>query len=248
MSTLNQQPNQEPEKNIDYRRDGMDVQKVHGSLLREREDPKEGAEPIPLWLMTFFFIVIFWAGAYFCNYSGGFKADVFDNSLVTWGHVAGGEKKAVDPLVLGKKLFIANCAACHQATGMGQAGQFPPLVGSPYVLENETRLVNIVLHGISGSIEVLGSKFNGNMPPWGEKLSDQQVASILSYVRQEWGNKAAPITPEYVAQARDAHKDRKTPWTEADLAGIKNLPMPAATATAPTNTAAPTPTTPAPKK
>ncbi len=117
----------------------------------------------------------------------------------------------------GAKIFAVTCAACHLVTGLGTEGKIPPLAGSEWVTGNETRLVRIVLHGLTGDVEVQGEVFNGAMPTWGGAFSDEQIASVLSFVRRSWGNKAPPITSETVARVRAATPSRRLPWTVKEL-------------------------------
>jgi mono/diheme cytochrome c family protein len=124
------------------------------------------------------------------------------------------------PTRTGAQIYGATCITCHMANGGGNAEQFPPLVGSEYVLGSERRLVGIILHGLTGPIEVEGQTFSGLMPPWGPLLSDEEIALVATYVRTSWGNKAAPVTKELVAAVRAATKSRATPLTVPELAGL----------------------------
>jgi mono/diheme cytochrome c family protein len=121
----------------------------------------------------------------------------------------------------GKSVYATTCAACHQATGEGVSGVFPPLAGSEWVSGEEAKLVRILLHGVTGPIEVAGETFNGMMPPWGPTMKDADIAAVLTYVRSAWGNKGTPITAATVAKIRAATASRTTPWTAAELAGVK---------------------------
>jgi mono/diheme cytochrome c family protein len=100
-------------------------------------------------------------------------------------------------------VFTATCSACHQATGLGQAGTFPPLAGSEWVLApGGNRIAHIVLYGLSGPINVKGQDFNNTMLAWRETYTDEQIADVLTYIRSEWGNNAAPVDPQVVKAAR----------------------------------------------
>jgi len=121
----------------------------------------------------------------------------------------------------GKSVYATTCAACHQATGEGVSGVFPPLAGSEWVNGDEAKVVRILLHGVTGPIEVAGETFNGMMPPWGPTMKDADIAAVLTYVRSAWGNKSTPITAASVAKVRAATSARTTPWTAAELAGVK---------------------------
>ena len=111
---------------------------------------------------------------------------------------------------LGEKTYV-NCTACHQANGQGVPAAFPPQAGHAPTLYNveggRKYMINTVLYGLQGEIEVQGNKYNSIMTPWGPLLKDDQIASVLSYVLTSWGNEEllvdfAPITPEEVAAER----------------------------------------------
>jgi mono/diheme cytochrome c family protein len=121
----------------------------------------------------------------------------------------------------GKVVYSTTCAACHQATGEGVEGTYPPLAGSEIVNGDEAKVIRIVLHGLTGPVEVAGETYSGMMPPWGGVLKDPELAAVLTYVRGAWGNKAAPITTAKVAAIRAATASRTTPWTAAELANVK---------------------------
>jgi mono/diheme cytochrome c family protein len=128
---------------------------------------------------------------------------------------------AKEQLPDGKQVFSTTCAACHQASGEGVPGVYPPLAGSEWVTGDEAKVVRILLHGVTGPIEVAGETFNSMMPPWGATLKDADIAAVLTYVRSTWGNKGAPVSAAKVASIRAATTSRTTPWTAAELAAIK---------------------------
>lgn len=112
------------------------------------------------------------------------------------------------------------CGTCHQPGGEGlSASQFPPLAGSPWVTGNEERLIKLTLHGMQGPLELLGKSYSGQVPmtPFGGMLNDEQVASVLTYVRNSFGNEASPITPEQVEAVRAATADQKGYYSPAQL-------------------------------
>jgi mono/diheme cytochrome c family protein len=119
----------------------------------------------------------------------------------------------------GQQIF-QRCAICHQATGLGLPGSFPPLAGSEWATAaNPAVAIRVVLHGLQGPVTVKGQKFNSAMPPYGtnQPLSDAEVAAVLTYVRSAWGNTASAVTAEQVAAERTATASRTTMWTAADL-------------------------------
>jgi mono/diheme cytochrome c family protein/lysophospholipase L1-like esterase/glucose/arabinose dehydrogenase len=116
----------------------------------------------------------------------------------------------------------AHCATCHQPDGKGLDPAFPPLVGTPWVTGSEERLTKIVLHGLHGRIEVNGKVYDPEkgVPPmtaFGSILSDEEVADVLTYVRNSWGNKAAPVGAETVKKVREATKERSVFWNPEEL-------------------------------
>ncbi|HEY5742573.1 MAG TPA: cytochrome c [Terrimicrobiaceae bacterium] len=221
-----------------------DLVQEHDALLREADSAREGAEVLPPWLIATFLALAFLGAGYLFWNSGGFSVNVFNPARVAWdGAGSGGPAAAPDPMVVGKRLFTQNCVVCHQQTGLGVAGQFPPLAGSEWVLSQDwhgdNHIVQIVLHGFSGPVTVKGQQFNNVMAAWGKVLKDEQIAAVLTYVRNEWGNKAAPITKDFVSKIREQTKDRTEPWTQKELQATEKVlveqaapaPTPAAPAT-----------------
>ncbi len=119
----------------------------------------------------------------------------------------------------GKAVYTLTCIACHGMDGMGVPEAFPPLDGTPRVAGEPETLVKVVLHGMTGPLEVGGVKYNAAMPPLGAALNDQQVADVLTYIRQTWSNDAAAVSAEDVATIRAEHPDRLEMWTVEELDG-----------------------------
>jgi mono/diheme cytochrome c family protein len=203
-------------------REDFAVSEEHAAIMREKSEPSEGREPTPIWLMALFGILLFWGGIYVQRYSGGYEALVFDERDGGTRATGPGDGAPVDPLVLGRRTYVNNCQVCHQADGGGLAGQYPPVAGSEWVLaEDPGRLVRILLDGMSGPVRVRGQLYNNVMPAWRDLLSDQQIASVLTFIRNEWGNQARPVTPDEVQDLRELtlpHRGRM--WTETDLLAI----------------------------
>lgn len=107
--------------------------------------------------------------------------------------------KALD----GAAIYAANCSACHQITGQGIPGAFPPLDGSAYVTgDNVERMASIMLYGLMGPITVNGVQYNSVMAPLGAALNDEELAAVASYIRSGWSNKAGPVDAAVFAAAR----------------------------------------------
>jgi len=111
------------------------------------------------------------------------------------------EKTLQERNASGKILYAANCAACHQPEGEGLAGVFPPLAKSDYLMALKDKGVSIPLHGLTGKIKVNGKEYDGIMPQM--MLSDDEIASIMTYVRNAWGNKGDLVTAAEVNKSRN---------------------------------------------
>jgi len=115
---------------------------------------------------------------------------------------------------LGKSIYAKDgyCATCHQVDGKGiKSAGFPPLKGTQWVLGDEERLIKITLNGVMGKMEVMEKSYSGKVPmmAFGSLLNDREIAGVLTYVRNSFGNKAATISPEKVKQVREDTKDKK---------------------------------------
>lgn len=122
----------------------------------------------------------------------------------------------------GKEIYErdGSCMTCHQVDGKGlDASGFPPLAGTKWVLASEDRLIKIVLDGLYGPITVLGKQYPGQVPmtPQRGMLNDEELAGVLTYVRNAFGNKATVITPEKVKKIRDETENRKGFYTPEEL-------------------------------
>ncbi|MBX7147660.1 nitrite reductase, copper-containing [bacterium] len=102
----------------------------------------------------------------------------------------------------GQNLFMGTCSTCHQADGKGVEGVFPPLAGSDFLNADKARTMGIVINGKSGPVTVNGKDFNSVMPPMSQ-LNDDEIANILTYVYNSWGNSGGQITPADVKAVRD---------------------------------------------
>ena len=120
----------------------------------------------------------------------------------------------------GKAVFSTLCAACHQASGLGQDGLAPPLADSEWVLGSESRLIRIVLQGVRGQIAVSGTEFRLEMPAL-STLPDEDIAAILTYIRRDWENGADPVNVETEAKIREATKGRGDAWTVNELMNVE---------------------------
>jgi mono/diheme cytochrome c family protein len=197
------------------------LQRVHAILLREKPEPTEGYSPLPLILLGLMSAFILFSAIYLGRYSGGFDPMVYDERVQPGMPEGNAAAPAVqDPKVLGRRLFMADCVACHQATGLGLPGAFPPLAGSEWATGPDERIIRIVLSGLSGPVTVKGTTFNSAMPPLGPLLKDEQLAAVLTYIRSDWGNNAAAVSPDKVKEIRAAVAGHTGPWAPEELLKI----------------------------
>ena len=186
-------------------------------------EPTAGSASAPVWLFVLVAVLAFWGMGFLDNHGGGFHAMVYEpyKSLA--------DLKADQPRSKGDIVFLkgkivyydsAKCVLCHQPNGMGSVSpQSPPLAGSEWVLAKEPgRVIRIVLNGLQGPVTVNGQQFDSpGMPPWKETLTDEQIAEVLTYIRQEWGNNAPSVTPELVKAVRDKTAGRSSQWFVTEL-------------------------------
>ena len=136
--------------------------------------------------------------------------------------------KDLDLYTKGKAIYSREgyCNTCHQPDGKGlSASGFPPIAGTPWVTGSDERLIKLVLDGLHGPIEVLGQKYGGQVPmtPFKGLLRDEEVAAVVTYVRNSFGNKASVISPEQVKKVRDATKGKSGFYSPEEL--LKQHPM-----------------------
>jgi mono/diheme cytochrome c family protein len=116
----------------------------------------------------------------------------------------------------GAQIYANTCVACHGLDGQGVAGAFPPLAGSSWMTGDPTVPVRIVMHGLAGPIEVNGAKYDSIMPPV-VGLSDGDIASVVTYVRQTFGNDASAVAEEDVRRVRQRTRGRRDMWKVEEL-------------------------------
>lgn len=122
---------------------------------------------------------------------------------------------------LGRQRYLASCSGCHGTDGKGVTRMGPPLAGSEWVTENETRLALILLHGMEGPLEIGGKIYDAPeilpVMPSHSTMDDVSIAAILTYIRNEWGNQASAVSGRLVATTRHLNQGRVYPWTAKEL-------------------------------
>ncbi|MGV8899818.1 MAG: c-type cytochrome [Burkholderiaceae bacterium] len=190
-----------------------DREKKVEAQQREQPDPYEGNHPIPRFILVIIALVFSWGIYYIASSNLSDPPELGDSRTIADLTAQTGAKSGV---VDGAQIYAAQCVACHQASGAGLPGVFPPLAASEWVIGKESVVTQILLHGISGSLTVKGVAYNGQMPAFQDKLSDAEIGAVLTHVRSNFGNTAGKIDAGLVKTEREASKDRKQPWNGDD--------------------------------
>jgi mono/diheme cytochrome c family protein len=181
-------------------------------------------EHFPVWLYIVCGVALFLAGSSFTGF-GSFGYGLLDQG--PGGPAAPTNSQAaaapLTPAQIGQKLYGQNCASCHQPTGVGQPGQYPPLAGSEWVSGPKDRLTLILLAGISGPLTVKGTTYSANvMPGWATAFNDEKMASLMTYIRSAWGNTADEVKTDEVTAARAKFSSTMgSPCSESQLMQVK---------------------------
>lgn len=186
----------------------QDIDPSNKAQERENAEPEERIRPVPLLAIAITVAMVLFGVVYILTSEPFGTPELGDRRTVA--DLSGPVPAAAGAAVDGKAVFAAQCAACHQATGKGLPGVFPPLDGSEWVQGDARTVANILLHGITGKITVAGADYSGAMPSF-QQLGDAELAAVASYIRSEWSNKAEPLPASLFAQERKA-STRTTPF------------------------------------
>ncbi len=190
--------------------------------LRRDNEPSAGYSSVPMWLILLLGLFFYWGMVYLDRNAGGFNPKVYhgwDNFYA----VDEAQPKDANAMLArdGKKVFDSTCSLCHQPHGMGEIGKAPPLAGSEWVLAPKPdRIIRVVLDGFQGPVSVKGTEWNLAMASWKASFNDYQIAAVLTYIRNNWDNKAPAVTEEQVKAIRAKEKARTQPWTAQDLQAV----------------------------
>ena len=140
-------------------------------------------------------------------------------------HLKGTERELY---IRGKEIYAREgfCSTCHQPDGTGlSASGFPPLTDTRWIEGSKQRLIKVVLKGLQGQLTVQNVRYAGQVPmtPFEGMLKDDEVAAVLTYVRNSFGNNASPVKPEEVKQVRDAIRSKKGFYSPDEL--LKEHPL-----------------------
>lgn len=205
------------------------VQGMHSAVIREHGEPRDGFEPVPFWVAVLCSGLLAWGGYYIGAYTADFRRDVYDRAdlkdvAAPAAPAPDPNPKTVDDLKrIGEQKYQTICASCHGPDGKGQPAQnIPPLDGSEWVAGDQAsaaRLSRVLLYGLNGPIAVKGRVYSGAvMPNQGNVMKDYEIAGVITYIRNNWGNKAdtaAPaVTADEVRAARTKEGARKPNGTQ----------------------------------
>ena len=178
-------------------------------------EPFERNRQIPLVVLWVAVALAIWGGVTLL----GVRTPVTNGQLQSNGQVLA----ATPPHVAsGPDIFSARCATCHQANAVGVKGAVPPLVGSTFASGDPSIIIQILLHGIDGPIEVSGATYNGHMPSFASVMSDEEIATITNYIQNSWGTNSHSIDRSAVATQRVRFGERKAWQGGFEIATILN--------------------------
>jgi mono/diheme cytochrome c family protein len=142
-----------------------------------------------------------------------------DKSIVRLKSLLNEEQQQL--FALGRQHYLTTCAGCHGTDGAGMKRFAPPLIGSDWVLGDEKRLALIVLHGMEGPVKVAGKMYDSPeilpVMPAHSTMDDAAITAILTYIRNEWGNNAGPVSKGTVGTTRNTSQGRVMPWKAGEL-------------------------------
>lgn len=168
-------------------------------------EPTAARQPLPVWIFCLLLVLLYVGAVYFDRHAAWFNPQVYapytSALALAMNQPQSGEAAL---LVRSKTVYESVCATCHGNDGAGKSGQAPPLARSEWLGKDLPSLVRIPQAGLNGPIKVAGVDWNLSMAPMGAGLSDADLAGVLSYIRQSWGNSYGAVTAEEVHAARVA--------------------------------------------
>ena len=182
-------------------------------------EPKANWRPVPVWLLVVILLLVFWGMLYFDQHGGWFSQEVY-GPYRSEAEVAAHQPVMSGPNIgHGKTVYENVCALCHNPDGEGKPNQAPPLAGSEWVVGPPNRLIRIPLYGLNGPVTVKGQQmvFPAGMLAMGAALPEDDLASVLTYMRQAWGNKGSEITAAQIKAIKTEVGNRPQAFTPEEL-------------------------------
>jgi len=185
----------------------------------EAAEPKAERAAIPVWLIVVLFVLLYSGMVYFDLNSGWFEPAVYAPYRSVANLMEYEPASGAGDVQRGKRIYDLVCALCHNIAGTGNPNQAPPFANSEWVQGSPNRLIRIPLAGLGGPITVHGQQYNitTSMPAMGAALPEEDLAAVLTYMRQAWGNHAEPITPEQVKAVKTQVGNRSQPFTPEEI-------------------------------
>ena len=209
----------EEEKDIVAITSGMsdeELAEIHSELNKDKHPPTLGFLKAPLVFVFLFGSLIFACAIQLAHTTNEFRIHPPKPALNLTSEQLE-EARMERKLASGLKVYEAKCIACHQSTGLGQEGQYPPLKNSKWALGDAGIISKIVLKGLKGEIQVLGKTYGTAIPMPAQPLNDREIADVVTYVRKTWDNNASEVTKEQVAVFREEESGRSDQWTGPQL-------------------------------
>lgn len=201
-----------------------EVNRSAAAASREQQLRENGLEPVPTWIIIVGFIVAVIGGSVLFSSDNLFSYDEFvKKDYVRAEFETGGNDRllaaAGDAYMKKGSALYKNCASCHGGGGAGTPGVFPPLAASEWVTSSGTVPALVIIHGLNGQIDVAGASYNGSMPPMADGWSDYDIAALIYYIQNSFGNKVGEIfSAEQIAEIRAVSKELgKKPLTAEEL-------------------------------
>ena len=181
-------------------------------------EPTASRSTMPIWIIMVTLILMLLGAVYFDRHSGWFNKQVYPPYRSAEELAASQPRSGAMAAAQGKKIYETMCGICHGTDGLGKPGQAPALAGSEWVItKGSDRLMRIPLAGLSGTMTVSGKGWNLAMAPMGAAMSDADLAAVLTYIRNSWGNQAGEVTADSVKSVRAALGARPQPLTGDQL-------------------------------
>jgi len=178
--------------------------KLTSNISKLDSEPAVSRSTVPMWIVVLTLILLFLSMVYFDHHSGWFDSQVY-SPYSSAEELESYQPKSGEAAVLaaGKARYEQVCGLCHGIDGLGKPSQAPPLAGSEWVdTKGFQRVAHIPLEGVSGPLAVKGQTWNLSMPAMGAAMSDADLANVLTYIRNSWGNKDSPVTAADVKAIR----------------------------------------------
>ncbi|MGA2248110.1 MAG: cytochrome c [Verrucomicrobiota bacterium] len=168
-------------------------------------EPTVEKSPAPVWPIVLAMLLAYFGAVYFDLHRGWSDKRVYA-PYSSAEDLARFQPQSSEAAILAhsRAVYESVCGVCHGSDGLGKPNQFPPLAGSEWVCKDVENLVRVPQLGLAGSIQVSGQTWKLAMPPMGANLSDEDLAGVLSYIRQSWGNHGATVSADDVKASRAA--------------------------------------------